>query len=128
MGAVPGLGACGTRWLAKSMLKHGTPAVYTYNFAHPEQVAIPHIPGTGPGSVIVPHAVEIPYVFNGQNQIAKGDEVELASQVSKYWTNFAANGDPNDASLPRWPKFDADTDMDMRLDVGQGGVHSEQHL
>jgi hypothetical protein len=56
---VPGLGPCAVRWLARSFVKGGSPAVYTYLFAHPAQVDIPNIPGTGPHSVVVPHASEI---------------------------------------------------------------------
>eukprot|EP00937_MAST-01D_sp_MAST-1D-sp2_P004850 g4850.t1 len=76
---VPGLGACGTRSLARMLDRGGSPEVYAYMFEHPTQ-ANPHfIPGTGPGSVAVPHASEIAYVFGDRNRLAPGAEAELAT-------------------------------------------------
>ena len=49
--------------LAKLLLKGGSSDVHTYLFAHPTQFSVPGIPGTGRGSVIVPHAAELLYVF-----------------------------------------------------------------
>ena len=43
----------------------GTPAVYSYLYAHPDQEQF--VPGTGPGGVFVPHASEITAVFNTPN-------------------------------------------------------------
>merc|ERR1711907_417404 len=87
--SVPGLGPCGARWLAKSLLKGGTADVYTYLFAHPPQFKNPGIPGTGPGSVIAPHACEIAFVFDAEDQLIQGAEFDLASKMSQYWVNFA---------------------------------------
>merc|ERR1712032_309271 len=53
---VPGLGPCAVRWLARKLEQGGTSNLYTYLFAHPEQKKN-SIPGSGPGSVIVPHAI-----------------------------------------------------------------------
>lgn len=126
--AVPGLGACGTRWLAKLLVKGGSSNVYTYLFAHPEQFANPGIPGTGPGSVIVPHAAEIEYVFDATDLLTGSDELELGAKVSKYWVNFAVTGNPNDAQLPTWPKYSPDTDKELRIDAGPSGIGAERHL
>lgn len=126
--AVPGLGPCGARWLAKTLLRGGSSDVYTYLFAHPPQFKNPGIPGTGPGSVIVPHACEIPFVFDATDQLVKGEESELASRMSHYWINFAATGNPNSQGLPTWPLYALDTDEDLRFDVGANGIAAEQHL
>jgi para-nitrobenzyl esterase len=34
------------------------------------------------------------------------DDRKLSDEVMGYWTNFAKTGDPNDASLPAWPRYD----------------------
>jgi para-nitrobenzyl esterase len=33
--------------------------------------------------------------------------------MRKYWTNFAAHGDPNGPGLPIWKAFDQDSQMAM---------------
>merc|ERR1712216_263592 len=60
---VPGLGPCGVRWLARKLAQGGS-TVYAYLFARPcQSFGAGAIPGCQPGSVIAPHAGEIPYVF-----------------------------------------------------------------
>jgi para-nitrobenzyl esterase len=34
-------------------------------------------------------------------------DTEVSQLMQQYWTNFAKTGNPNDSSLPAWPKFDA---------------------
>ena len=102
--SVPGLGACGTRNIAKLLSKRQT--AYVYLFAHPTQSFVP-LPGDGPGSVTVGHATEIPYVFGDVTGLQNVDgERELATQISTYWTNFAKYGNPtpfdNNPQLPKW--------------------------
>lgn len=29
----------------------------------------------------------------------------MSAKISRYWTNFAKTGDPNDGNLPHWPVF-----------------------
>ena len=123
---VPGIGACGVRWLARMLLNGGSPAVYTYLFAHPTQTD-PYdgrVPGLGPGSVLVPHASEIGYVFDLEHRLTPGAEADLAALVSRFWTNFARSADPNrGAPTPvAWPKYTADADQLLRFAVGEDMV------
>lgn len=45
------------------------------------------------------HAVELPFVFhtlNIGNFTPTSEEMELAHNMTRYWTNFAHHGNPND--------------------------------
>ena len=132
--SVPGLGACGTRNIAKLLSKRQT--AYVYLFAHPTQSFVP-LPGDGPGSVTVGHATEIPYVFGDVTGLQNVDgERELATQISTYWTNFAKTGNPNDngssnSSSIHWPSYKIDEDIILRFDVdvdGSGGTRVQAKL
>lgn len=79
------------------------------------------------------HGAEIPYVFSS---FAARDwpweplDKALSEDVSSYWTNFAAKGDPNDDRLPRWPQFDPDQPTVMFLGVknGVGTIPNRERL
>jgi len=127
--SVWGLGPCAVRALSRSLLKGGTPIVFAYLFAHPPQVAVPGIPGTGPGSVVVPHAGEIAFVFGAAEGVSPGEEFQLATSVSAYWYTFAKTGKPSPSHLPEWPKYAAESDTILRLDIStEGGIRTEQAL
>ncbi len=72
------------------------------------------------------HTAEIPYVFdnlaaprtfpgNSSVKLMVGDPVQeaMADQMSDYWINFAATGNPNGDGLPEWPSV---------TDLGAGEV------
>ena len=69
-----------------------------------------HEPPTAPGqpSRGATHTAELPYVFNNllpANRDWPQVDRTLADQMSSYWVNFAANGDPNGKGLPVWPPY-----------------------
>ena len=60
-----------------------------------------------------PHAAERQYVFRTLDAstwpTTEMDEAAAAT-ISAYWVAFAKTGDPNGASRPTWPLYDADDD------------------
>jgi len=101
--------AAPARFIARSASKMGRKA-YLYQFAH--------IPPTEHGSVLCAcHGSEIPYVFNDldPDEGYKAQDVELSSNITDYWTNFARCGDPNGPGLPDWPSYEAETDLNLEL-------------
>ena len=62
------------------------------------------------------HAAEIPYVFRNlgvRNWPWQALDRTLLDTMFSYWLNFAASGDPNEAGLPAWPVFDAQSPSTM---------------
>jgi para-nitrobenzyl esterase len=65
------------------------------------------------------HGAEIPYAFNWPNgrntaNIPWTDvDRRLAEQLSSYWVNFAATGDPNGDNLPVWKPYTANDEQAM---------------
>jgi para-nitrobenzyl esterase len=88
------------------------------------------------GDLGAAHTGEIPYVFDNlcaPRTFPGGSSVELmcgnpseeafADQVSQYWVNFAATGNPNGNGLPQWPAIgDLGENEVMVLDADGSGV------
>lgn len=135
-----GLGPCAHRALARSLVAGGTPSVHAYFFTHPTQTDSTDggVPGVGPGSVVVPHASEIPYAYSDASQLTPGEEADLATGVGAYWIAFAldtsAGGDPNPRGpganhSVQWPAYDAKSDKVLRFDVeSAGGIRVQSGL
>jgi para-nitrobenzyl esterase len=95
-----------SRELAKRKADQRSAAAFAYRFdwETPE----------GGGQMRSPHTIEIPFVFNNIKiagpLISKMPEAQaLADQTSAAWVAFARTGDPNTATLPRWPAYSAAT-------------------
>jgi para-nitrobenzyl esterase len=105
------------RTWARLQTATGRSPVYLYYFSH-----VPPLPNAE--WLGAQHGAEIPYAFNWPNgrhstEVAWTDaDRKLAEQVSSYWVNFAATGDPNGAGLPAWARFDPRTEQ--ALGIGDG--------
>ncbi|MBA5687032.1 carboxylesterase family protein [Duganella sp. LX47W] len=102
------------RFVAATVSKQGLP-VYAYRFSYVADSMRTQWP-TG-----APHATEIPYVMNTVTAKYAGAltdrDADVASQVNRYWANFAKTGNPNAAGLPEWPRYDAHQDTLMNFDA-----------
>jgi para-nitrobenzyl esterase len=51
-------------------------------------------------------------------------EYLLSQQMTQYWANFAATGNPNGPGLPNWPQYEPGTEAQIQFDtpitIGQG--------
>lgn len=69
------------------------------------------------------HFLEVPFAFdqldNPQAQGFVGDDPpqKLADDTHAAWVAFAKTGDPNNAALPDWPRYDTETRPTMRFDL-----------
>jgi para-nitrobenzyl esterase len=83
------------------------------------------------GRYHVPHASEIPFVFDTLDtarsiggEPTAGAQV-LADRMSAAWANFARNGDPNGARTPTWAKYNSTTHPTMIFDESPAGPRME---
>ncbi|KAL0567356.1 hypothetical protein V5O48_014641 [Marasmius crinis-equi] len=76
-----------------------------------------------PGSLGVPHASEIFYVFGTlEDELGPGkvttNALELSQTVMDYWISFAVSGNPNDGrgeARPHWAPYNPDDPMSIQL-------------
>ena len=93
--------------------KSAKTAAYTYFFTQP-------LPGPDVEQYGAFHTSEVPYVLNTlfmSDRPFTAIDRRIADQLSGYWANFAANGDPNGGMLPKWPPVSIATPQTM--EVGQ---------
>ena len=98
--------------LLKSMTPGASAYVYLFNWRTPVR----------DGVLMAPHAVEVPFVFGttsiAASMVGSGPElVPLTKMMIATWSAFAHTGNPNNATIPQWPRYDAQERFVMALDV-----------
>jgi para-nitrobenzyl esterase len=91
-------------------------SVSMYNFDIP--VEIPGVVGTGAGELYLgaSHGSELSFVFGASPQFATDTaSANVSKLMERYWTRFAASGDPNGGSDLAWPKFTAASNQRMQF-------------
>lgn len=101
---------------AKLHAATGKNAVHAYYFTHKPPFPSDSVRRNWQAS----HFAELWYMFDhlGQEdwQWTKFDR-QIARTMSRYWVNFARNGNPNGRGLPHWPAYR--TDQPLVLQIGQ---------
>ncbi|MBD0272969.1 MAG: carboxylesterase family protein [Acetobacteraceae bacterium] len=121
--------ACPTELVRTSLAR--TVPTYGYEFA--KQAFVPNFPvPKGPGLTLgATHTAELAYVFGHDAKgapLPQGPDRDLSDAIIRYWTNFAASGNPNrataggDARADRQPQQQAQS---SGADDGQGAPAGE---
>lgn len=96
---------------AKEREKTGKTNLYMYLFRHPQ-------PGATQKRYETFHSSELPYVFDNLNESNRpwtAEDRRIEKEMSAYWVNFIATGNPNGKGLPAWPAFEGTSKEIMKL-------------
>lgn len=105
------IGLCNL-YLANQIVSPHT-VLYSYIFADrtaPYPLPIFGVPGDLPGAA---HTKELSYLFH-QSELTPTQR-RISDQMISYWTQFAANGDPNGRGLPIWPAYRPEEQVVMKF-------------
>jgi para-nitrobenzyl esterase len=73
------------------------------------------------GKLMSPHAIDVPFVFEttdvGGITGNLPEARDLAAVEAATWAAFARAGVPDNAAIPHWPAYDADTRATMMIDT-----------
>jgi carboxylesterase type B len=103
--------ACPARLAAERHVRNGHPAwryIYTHVFAN----------ATAPLGAF--HGGELGFLF-GPAAGFTASEVALSASIQRYWTRFAATGDPTGGSDPAWPARTTALDIGLELSAARVG-------
>ena len=113
---------------AQHQVENGRKPIYTFwlDKKQPEKER-DYTHGLPPYGSWAPHGSEIGYVFGTLKERGlpfDEEDVQISRALTRYWVNFAANGDPNGEGLPQWTLYTKETPLTMH--VGDDGCKMEQ--
>lgn len=72
------------------------------------------------------HSLELAFVFNKPfDDLLLTPNPKLVQQIQAAWTNFAANGNPDNEFIPHWEKYSADNRQTMELNSKGCVLHKD---
>jgi para-nitrobenzyl esterase len=97
--------ACNSRVAARSLARYVPTWVYEFNDPNAPQVFLP--PVSFPYGAY--HGSEVQYLFDVRINVPApsltAQQLQLADNMQRYWTQFARAADPNDGQAPAWAPF-----------------------
>ena len=73
------------------------------------------------GRLKAPHAMDVPFTFDTLEFVGSTDRSpqahELAARMATTWAAFARTGSPDNAAIPPWPAYNAETRKTMILNA-----------
>mmetsp|Transcript_41812 Transcript_41812/g.75301 ORF Transcript_41812/g.75301 Transcript_41812/m.75301 type:complete len:658 (-) Transcript_41812:118-2091(-) len=123
-GTIPFLGHCSDRWLARTLVAGGTPAVYTYQFSQEPNLR---------SADFASHISDIPYTFDRVPADSPYNP-NLGKIMSAYWYGFATSKH-NKPKLTKaakelggikWHEFTEDEETTLIFEAG--GVRMQEDL
>jgi para-nitrobenzyl esterase len=83
------------------------------------------------GKLMSPHAIDVPFVFETTDVggiTGNSPQVrDLAAIEAATWAAFARAGVPDNAAIPHWPAYNADTRATMMIDTNWAVADDPQH-
>ena len=111
--------AAGQRMWAQLETRTGTHKAYLYLFSRiPPFPPGAHFREARTSKLGAYHAVELIYVFDHpylKDWPWQDQDRKIADDMSSYWANFAATGDPNGGGLPNWPAYNEKNEKRMNF-------------
>ena len=72
------------------------------------------------------HSVDLPFTFNNPDEdIEPNPPQNLVKQVQSSWAAFAANGNPDNETIPHWEKYSAKNRQTMELNSKGCVLHKD---